>query len=325
MSSPTPVKFILGTHTVGDSIKDPALAHFDSEKDVQALLDAFHSRGYRDIDTARDYSPNAPGTSEARLGQVGVASRFAIHTKIHSGTPGDHEPSKINLSIGQSLDALKTSTVETMFLHVPDRQTPFEDTAKAMNDAFQQGKFKQFGLSNYTAAEVLKIIEICEEKGYTKPSVYQGHYNAIVRGGEKELFPLLRKHNIAFFAYSPAAGGLFSGNADSKRWKDDNIVGKLYNSLYSHPPVQASVATVRDAAEKYGISGHDAAVRWTAFHSILDGKYGDGVIFGLSKIEHLHRTLDALEAGPLPAELAEAITATYATVEDAGAAPPYHL
>jgi aflatoxin B1 aldehyde reductase len=159
-------------------------------------LDAFHNRGYRHIDTASNYDG-----SEKRLGQAGAASRFIIHSKVRGRGPGDLEPSKIDLSIRQSLDALKTSAVETMFLHVPDRQTPFEDTAKAMNEDFQQGKFKKFGLSNYTAAEVQKFIDICEEKGYIKPSVYQGHYNAIVRGGEKELFPLLRKHNIAFSAY----------------------------------------------------------------------------------------------------------------------------
>ena len=164
-------------------------------------MDTFYSRGYRHVDTARNYSPNAPGAAEVRLGQVGAASRFTIHSKVLSGQPGDHEPSKIDLSIGQSLDALKTSTVETMFLHVPDRQTPFEDTTITMNNAILQGKFKKFGLSNYTATEMQKFIEICEQKGFTKPTVYQGHYNAIVRGGEKELFPLLRKHNIAFFAY----------------------------------------------------------------------------------------------------------------------------
>ena len=186
---------------MGDSTKDTGIAHFDSPKDVQALLDAFYSRGYRHLDTGRNYGANAPGASEVRLGQAGAASRFTIHTKVRDGRPEDHEPSKIDPSIGQSLDALRTSTVETMFLHVPDRQTPFEDTARAMNDALQQGKFKRFGLSNYTAAEVQKFIEICEQKGYTKPRVYEGHYNAIVRGGEKELFPLLRKHDMAFFAY----------------------------------------------------------------------------------------------------------------------------
>ncbi|KAJ4377217.1 hypothetical protein N0V83_000040 [Neocucurbitaria cava] len=201
MAPQTPVKIIIGTHTVGDSEKDAGLAHFDSEKDIHTLLDAFHSRGGTHIDTARNYSPRAPGSSESRLGQAGAASRFTIHTKVRSGQPGDHEPSKITQSIELSLAALKTSTVETMFLHIPDRQTPFEDTAKAMNDAHQQGKFKNFGLSNYTTAEVQQFLDICEQKGYAKPSVYEGHYNALVRGGEKDLFPLLREHNMAFFAY----------------------------------------------------------------------------------------------------------------------------
>lgn len=110
----------------------------------------------------------------------------------------------MHTSIGESLDFLKTSAVETMFLHVPDCETPFEYMLKAMNDTFQQGKFKNLGLSNYTAAEVQKIIDICEEKGYIKPSVYEGHYNPLVRGGEKELFPILRKHNMAFFVYRSA-------------------------------------------------------------------------------------------------------------------------
>jgi aflatoxin B1 aldehyde reductase len=83
------------------------------------------------------------------------------------------------------------------------------------------------------------------------------------------------------------------------------------------------VAAVRDSAEKHGISGHAAALRWTAFHSILDGKYGDAVIFTVSRMEQLYNTLDALEAGPLPDELAEAITTMYAKVE--GLEPAYHL
>lgn len=189
------------TPQIGDKAKDPGTSHFDNEEDVEALLDAFHSRGYSHLDTARDYSPDVPGASESRLGRAQAASRFTIHTKVHSGHPEDHQPAKIELSINQSLRDLQTSSVETMFLHCPDRQTPFEDTARAMNDALQQGKFKNFGLSNYTAEEVAKFLEICEKCGYVKPSVYEGHYNALVRGGEKVLFPLLRKHNMAFYAY----------------------------------------------------------------------------------------------------------------------------
>jgi len=42
---------------------------------------------------------------------------------------------------------------------------------------------------------------ICDEKGYVKPSVYQGMYNAVYRNDETDLFPLLRKHNCAFYAF----------------------------------------------------------------------------------------------------------------------------
>lgn len=135
------------------------------------------------------------------MGAAGAPSRFVVHSKVLSGQPGDLTSEKIQLSITKSLDALQTSTIETMFIHVPDRQTPLEESIEAMNDALKEGKFKQYGLSNYSAAEVKEIIDICERNAYPKPAVFQGQYNAIVRGGEKELFPLLRKYNIAFFAY----------------------------------------------------------------------------------------------------------------------------
>lgn len=122
-------------------------------------------------------------------------------TKVRSGEPGAHEPAKIEASIKKSLEDLKTSTVDTLLLHWPDRQTPFEDVAKTMNEAFLEGQFKRWGLSNYSAAEVQKFLDICQEKGYVKPSVYEGHYNAIFRGAEEELFPVLRKHGMSYLGY----------------------------------------------------------------------------------------------------------------------------
>jgi len=44
-------------------------------------------------------------------------------------------------------------------------------------------------------------LRICEEKGYVKPAIYQGHYNAILRHPEADLFPLLREHGIKINAY----------------------------------------------------------------------------------------------------------------------------
>ena len=44
-------------------------------------------------------------------------------------------------------------------------------------------------------------MRITKEKGFVQPSVYQGMYNLIARAGEAELFPVLRKHNISFYAW----------------------------------------------------------------------------------------------------------------------------
>ena len=62
-------------------------------------------------------------------------------------------------------------------------------------------------MSNYKVEDVQKVYDICKEKGYPLPEVYQGNYSAVARKQEEVLFPTLRKLGISFYAYSPIAGG----------------------------------------------------------------------------------------------------------------------
>jgi aflatoxin B1 aldehyde reductase len=185
---------------VGDKNVDK-MARYDTPEEVNQFLQIFYDRGYRNIDTARNYSPHAPGSSEPRLGAVGAGEKFIVGTKVASREPGDHKKEKIAQSVDNSIAALKINQVDIEYLHIPDRTVPFEETCEAMDQAYREGKFKRFGLSNYSPAEVEQIVDICTKRGFVKPSVYQGQYNAIVRGGEKELIPILRKHGIAYHAY----------------------------------------------------------------------------------------------------------------------------
>jgi len=187
-------------HQVGDSSQDTTV-RYSSREEVNAYLDAFHTYGGREVDTARGYPPHAPGSSEERLGLVAAGDRFLIDTKVLSFTPGSHAKGKIQESVSTSLDLLKIPAINIEYLHVPDRATPFAETLEAMDQAYRAGKFRLLGLSNFTADEVNEIMAICTEKRWCKPSVYQGQYNAIVRSGEAQLFPTLRKHNIAFYAW----------------------------------------------------------------------------------------------------------------------------
>ena len=106
----------------------------------------------------------------------------------------------------ESLKALKAEKVDMWYLHAPDRSTDYEVTMKAVNELYNEGYFKRFGLSNYMAWEVAQICEICRREGYVMPSVYQGGYNALRRAVEPELFPCLRKYGTAFYGYNPLAG-----------------------------------------------------------------------------------------------------------------------
>ena len=92
-------------------------------------------------------------------------------------------------------------------LAAPDHKTPIEETLEAINEVHKQGHFKRFGLSNYQAEDVERIYKHCKEHNYVLPTVYQGNYSPVARKQEQLLFPTLRKYNIAFYAYSPLAGG----------------------------------------------------------------------------------------------------------------------
>lgn len=205
------------------SFGDPShpQAKFNSAENTLPLLEHLRSRAITHLDTARAYPVGAPGTSEALLGKLGVGSWATIDTKVTSWTPGSHAAEGIARSIPGSLEALNVPKVNVMYLHAPDRATPFEITCRAMDKAYREGKFENFGISNYMAEEVEQIVEICEREGLIKPTVYQGQYNAIARSGEENLFPTLRKHGISFYAYRctlPFLRGTFRGTCSYRNF-----------------------------------------------------------------------------------------------------------
>ncbi|MCJ1438210.1 hypothetical protein MMC27_007597 [Xylographa pallens] len=310
MSTPIP-KIVLGAGSIGASAD--AQAHFTNVEDAQAFLNLFRSYGHVDIDTARGYSPGAPGTSEQILGQTDYKQWAIIDTKVKSGPPNAHTKDNVAESIQQSLSALKVDKVHVQYLHMPDRTTSFEETCEAMNTAFVAGKFEKFGLSNFNPDEVEQVVAICKKNGWVRPSVYQGHYNAITRLSEDKLLPTLRKHGLAYYVYSPSGGGIFSGkvNKDSivpgGRFDSNSGAGKLYRSLYLKEELLAAAQRVHDEAQKQGLTGQAAALRWVLHHSALNAKYGDAMIIGASSLRQLEENLVICKGGPLPDDVVKVI------------------
>ncbi|KAG5806934.1 hypothetical protein H9Q74_004728 [Fusarium xylarioides] len=295
-SKSSKINIVLGVANVGDGKADP-MVRFHEQSEVIALLNAFTKRGYTQLDTARIYSPHAPGTSEPKIGDV-PEKNFIIDTK------------QINIE----------------YLHQPDRATDLKEACEAMDQAHKEGKIKYWGISKHTAQEVETIVKICEEHDFVKPSVYQGEYNPIARSAEKELFPVLRRHGIAFYAFSPAGAGFFAGNHKNVRHGDrfdqSLFLGGLYSDRYLKPSITEATEKALAAAARHGISGHAAALRWTAHHGALRKELGDAIVIGASSVEQLNSNIDAIEAGPLPGDVADALGAVYAEIGDV---LPYHV
>lgn len=283
---------------------------FNSSKQVQPVLDTLRTYNRSRIDTARRYPAQNSGTSEQVLGGCDLTD-FTIDTKVWS-MPGRHQPAELQKSIDESLVSLGVSKINVLYLHFPDPETPFEDMLRGMTEIHKQGKINAFGISNFTIPQLKEILIISAAKGYIKPSVYQGSYNALSRDAENELLPLLRENKISFVAYSPAAGGAFK--KDSTLMADKGPAGDLWRKQYGYPSAVAAFERVRDAAERHGTTSHALALRWVLHHSALEAEKGDAIIVGARRLEQLRPTLDMCEAGPLPDDLVQLMEDTWAAV-----------
>lgn len=69
----------------------------------------------------------------------------------------------------------------------------------------------------------------------------------------------------------------------------------------------AALDVISDAASASGVpSILEATVRWTQYHSAVDGSLGDAVLIGVSRIDQLDAIMQASKNGPLPDVVVEA-------------------
>ncbi|KAK3346351.1 NADP-dependent oxidoreductase domain-containing protein [Lasiosphaeria hispida] len=279
--------------------------------DLKQALDIFQARGYSELDTARAYGG---GAQEGFTRQAGWKERgFSIATKVYPIPPGNHAPEIITREFETSLRELGTDSVDIAYLHAPDRSIPFALTLAAMDALHKAGKFQRLGLSNFAAFEVAEVVLTCARRGWVRPTVYQAVYNCMQRGIEAELLPACRRYGLDVVVYSPIVGGLLSGQITRKetvpaegRFSDKFLNGWIRERYFRDSTFDA-IAELRAAADREGVSTIEVALRWLVHHSKLDVRGGDGIIIGVSKLEHIDSNLDYLEKGPLSEELLGAL------------------
>src|SRR5260370_10454886 len=108
----------------------------------------------------------------------GLLGRDEVHAPVD---PHGHEPDILKHSVRTSLERLRTGSVAILYLAYRDSGTPLEDTLRAVDELHREGVFREFGLSNFSAADVQTVRSTCSANRWVLPPVYQGLYNAVSR------------------------------------------------------------------------------------------------------------------------------------------------
>ena len=212
--------------------------------------------GYRLIDTANAYV-NEKAVGRA-MKQSGVPrEEIFLETKLW---PSFYEQAD---AVEKTLERLDTDYIDLLLIHQPAGN--YVAGYKQMEKAYREGKVRAIGLSNFSAAQIREILDLCE----VKPAVLQTEVHPYSQ--EKELKTFLAGEGIVIQAWYPLGHG-------DKALIEEPLFARL--------------------GQKYGKSSAQIILRW----HIQDGNI---VIPGSKNPEHIKANLDLFDFALTDGEMAQ--------------------
>ena len=138
-----PAKLVFGAGGIGGTEKGFTYT-WDTAEKVSSLLDTLENLGLKELDSAASYPPGNPWNTETLLGQSKAVERgFVVDSKILGGRGPMLTDELITTSVGKTLQLLNAGKVRTMYAHFSDTHTPIEETAKAFDKQYREGRFER--------------------------------------------------------------------------------------------------------------------------------------------------------------------------------------
>jgi aryl-alcohol dehydrogenase-like predicted oxidoreductase len=268
-----------------------------------AMYKAVRDAGINFFDCANEYNK---GKSEEILGRLAKADRddLVLTTKCFNPTGPDvnargSSRRHVVRAVEASLRRLQTDRIDVLFLHRFDPVTPIDEAMRALEDMVRAGKVIYPAVSNWTAWQTQRAVDIQERNNWARLQVIQPMYNLVKRQAEVEILPMAEANGIGVIPYSPAAAGLLSGKyfgQASGRLKTN----KMYEARYGD-------AWMFEVAEKYvafckhkGLHPVSTAIAWVGAHPAVTAP-----IIGARNAEQLKDSLAAVKVDMTPALRAE--------------------
>lgn len=274
----------------------------------RAIMDRAAERGVTFLDTADAYpippDPETNGRTEEIIGRwlKGRRESFVVATKcrIRVGRgPNDAGLSRRHIlaSCDASLKRLQTDFIDLYQAHLPDPETPIDETLRAFDDLVRSGKVRYVGCSNYPAWQMAVANGISDRQGLARYDCAQPRYNLLFREAEKEVLPYCRDQGVGVIAFNPLAGGFLSGKYQKgeapragTRFTLAGESGALYRDRYWQEAQFEAVAGLQSACAARGVNLATLAVAW-----VLSRPGITSAIVGASRPEQLDATLAAAD------------------------------
>jgi diketogulonate reductase-like aldo/keto reductase len=204
------------SYTLSNEVRIPKLAlgtwFIDDDKAARAVTDAIEV-GYRNIDTAQAYG-NERGVGEG-VRTSGVASdELFVSTKLAAEIKDQRDAAA---AIDESLRTMGLDYVDLMLIHSPQPWADWRggDYAEgnraawqALVDAYEAGKLRSIGVSNFEKADLDNILAM----GTVTPHVNQ--ILAHVGNTPTDLIAYCESKKVLVEAYSPMGHGEVVKNPD---------------------------------------------------------------------------------------------------------------
>jgi aryl-alcohol dehydrogenase-like predicted oxidoreductase len=266
------------------------------------------------FDTANQYGA---GEAERVLGEGLKAyqrDRYLIATKLYFpvGEETDHglSAAQIEKQLDRSLKRLGVDEIDLYQCHRFDKETPLEETMRALDRAVQAGKVWAIGFSEWTAGQIDAAAAIVGESGLTAFSSSQPQYSMLWRKPEKSVFAACSRHGIGNLAFSPLAHGVLTGKyvpgqpppPGSRAANDEmNLFMETAGRHYRSDFLLEAVEELKPIAADLGLTMAQMALAW-----VLRRPEVSSAIIGASRPEQIADNVKA-SGVKLPAEVLERI------------------
>ncbi len=273
-----------------------------------AMYKAVRDAGINFFDCADEYNK---GKSEEILGKLSRDHRdnLVLTTKCFSPQSDDinargSSRRHVVRAVERSLKRLQTDRIDVLFLHKFDSLTPIEEMMRGLEDVVRSGKVLYPAVSNWSAWQTQRAVDIQERNNWARLQVIQPMYSLVKRQAEVELLPMAAANGVGVMPYSPGAAGLLSGKylgqavmgGNSGRLKTNKMYEARYGEAWAYEVAESFAAFCKER----GLHPVSAAIAWVGGHPAVTAP-----IIGARNLDQLKDSLASVKIDMTPALRAE--------------------